>query len=140
MDEKSRSILAQVAYKCASWIHAAEVQTGATPDPDYLHSMARNIANGIVKLGGPSSETGGTSPSAGGRSGKSDSPAPSCPRCNEPMEFNEKWTGLGNVEGHKKSESIKWRCSQRGRYIKDKGWSGCDGVKWADRQEGRGAA
>ncbi len=131
IDEKSKSIIAQTAYKCASWIHAAEVQTGASPDLDYLQEMARTIANGMVKIGGVQ-----TADSSGGGGGAhtehSPSSRPSCPRCNEPMEPNKNWTGLGNVEGHKKSESIKYRCSQRGMFVKDRGWSGCDGVKWED--------
>ena len=136
MDDKSKEIMARTAYKCASWLHAAEVQTGAMTDPEHLYELARKIANGMFKLSGSPSagEAGGARPRAGVSTPQLDSPAPSCPRCNEPMEFNKNWTGLGNQPGHKKSESIKWRCSQRGRYIKDQGWSGCDGVKWADVQ------
>ncbi len=48
------------------------------------------------------------------------------------MELNRNWTGLGNYEGHKNSESVKWRCSMRGRFVPDKGWSGCTGAKFED--------
>ncbi len=58
--------------------------------------------------------------------------APSCPRCDNPMELNNNWTGLGDYEGHKASESIEWRCSQRGRFVKGQGWEGCDGARWRD--------
>lgn len=136
MDEKTRSIIGQVAYKCASWIHAAEVQTGASPDFDYLHEMARKIANGIIKIGGVHTAV---SPASGGGGGGTTVPshetAPSslpCPRCDAPMDLNNNWTGLGDYEGHKASESIKWRCSQRGRFVKGQGWEGCDGARWED--------
>lgn len=134
MDDKERRIVAECAYKISAHIHVVEMQDGASYDPDLLFVRAKRIANDIIKLSGSPSagEAGGTRPRAGVSTPQLDSPAPSCPRCNEPMEFNKNWTGLGNQPGHKKSESIKWRCSQRGRYIKDQGWSGCDGVKWQD--------
>ncbi len=136
LDQKDKLIVSQTAYKCASWLHAAEVSSGASPDTDHLFNLARTIANGMIKLSGSPSagQAGGPTPQQGPRAGEnpSHSPAPSCPRCNEPMEPNKNWTGLGNQEGHKKSESIKYRCSQRGRFVPDKGWSGCDGVKWED--------
>lgn len=135
MDQRERLIVAQTAYKCAAWIHAAEVQGGGVPDTDHLFEMARKVANGMIKLSGAPSApgvAGGSSP-ASPSAGAHAASVPSCPRCNEPMEPNANWTGLGNVEGHKQSESIKWRCSQRGKFIKDRGWTGCDGVKWEDR-------
>ncbi len=136
MDDRTKEIMAQTAYKCASWLHAAEVQTGAMVDPDHLHDLARKVANGMFKLAGPSSaQAGGSNPQRSPRAEGvlHQAPSvPSCPKCNEPMEPNKNWTGLGDQPGHKRSESIKWRCSMRGRFVKDKGWSGCDGVVWED--------
>ncbi len=134
MDDKSKSIIAQTAYKCASWIHAAEVQTGASPDLEYLQEMARTIANGMVKIGGVQTADSPASGGGGGAHTEHSSPSsrPSCPKCNEFMDLNQKWTGLGDYEGHNASESIRWRCSMRGRFVKGKGWEGCDGAKWED--------
>ncbi len=130
MDASERLIVAQTAYKCASWLHAAAVQGGAEPDLDHLYELARKVANGMVKVAGSPSagQAGGPSPQPGPSAEGAGSPpspsVPSCPRCNEPMEYNPKWTGVDNKP--------KWRCSQRGKFIKDKGWSGCDGAKWED--------
>ncbi len=140
MTEMDRRIMAQTAFKVAGWIHAAEVNGGAEPDIAHLSKMAKEIATGMKLLSGESSgspsagQAGGPSPQRGPSAGAVPpaASAPSCPKCNEPMEPNKNWTGLGDRPGHKKSESIKWRCSQRGRFVKDKGWSGCDGVKWED--------
>ncbi len=131
--------MAQTAFKVAGWIHAAEVQTGAMADLEHLAKMAKEIATGMKFLSGetagPSSaQAGGSSPQPSTSTGVSSpgAPVPSCPKCNESMEHNPKWTGMGDQPGHKKTESIKWRCSMRGRFAPDKGWSGCDGVKWED--------
>ncbi len=128
LDQKDKLIVSQTAYKCASWLHAAEVSSGASPDTDHLFNLARTIANGMIKLSGSPSagQAGGPTPQQGPRAGEnpSHSPAPSCPRCNEPMELNPKWTGY--------DKKPKWRCSQRGKFVPDKGWSGCDGAKWED--------
>ncbi len=130
MEDRTKEIMAQTAYKCASWIHAAEVTGGANPDTEYLFDMARKIANGMFKLAGSPSagQAGGPTPQQGPRTEGARSPSspsvPSCPRCNEPMEYNPKWTGY--------DKKPKWRCSQRGRFVPDKGWSGCDGAKWED--------
>ncbi len=141
MDTKDFQIMAQTAYKVAGWIHSAEINTGASFDEDYLHNMARTIATGMKKLAGSPSagQAGGSTPQPSPRAegsamtGHPGSPsAPSCPRCDAPMDLNNNWTGLGDYEGHKASESIEWRCSQRGKYIKNQGWEGCDGARWRD--------
>ncbi len=139
LDAKDRRIMAQTAFKVAGWIHAAEVQTGAMADLEHLAKMAKEIATGMKLLSGetagPSSaQAGGSSPQRSPSTGVSSpgAPVPSCPKCNEAMEANPKWTGLGNYVGHAASESVKWRCSQRGRFVKDKGWEGCRGAKYED--------
>ncbi len=133
MTEMDRRIMAQTAFKVAGWIHAAEVTGGAEPDIGHLAKMAKEIATGMKLLsgessGGPSTaEAGGPpttpGPSVGDRDRPS-SPAPSCPKCNEPMEFNQKSVGTNKPT---------WRCSQRGRFVlESKSWTGCDGVRWED--------
>ncbi len=133
LEQRDRLIVSQTAYECAAWIHAAEVQGGAEPDLEHLFALARQVANGMIKLAGSPSagQAGGVSPRVEGSSPRSPS-APSCPKCDAPLEQNKDWTGLGNQPGHKKTESIKWRCSQRGRFVKGSGWEGCDGVRWQD--------
>ncbi len=134
MDDKERRIVAEMAYKAAVQLHV----NGCGFDRETLYETARLIANDVIKIaGGPSiGQAGGStpqrSPSTEGIRPSPSPSVPSCPKCNEPMEHNPKWTGLGDQPGHKKTESIKWRCSMRGRFVPDKGWSGCDGVKWED--------
>ena len=126
MDDKERRIVAECAYKISAHIHVVEMQDGASYDPDLLFVRAKRIANDIIKLSdSPSAgEAGGTRPSVGGA--PDTSPTPSCPKCNEPMEFNKSWTGY--------DKKPKWRCSQRGKFIKDKGWTGCEGARWEDKE------
>ncbi len=132
IEDRTREIMAQTAFKCASWLHAAEVHTGSVPDTDHLYEMARKIANGMFKLaagaafnpqqaGGPPRQVPRVE---GPEVATQRPPTPSCPRCNEPMEFNQKSVGTNKPT---------WRCSQRGKFILDsKKWTGCDGVRWED--------
>lgn len=126
-----RSIMAQTAYKCASWLHSAEAREGATVDTERLHELARTIANGMFKLSGsPSAGEGGAGvprPRGAALQPASDAPAPpsfrSCPHCDERLcTPNERDNKFFSNKGKKKRGEISdkapdYKCRRCGLVI-----------------------